>query len=60
MHGRLVERALSQDYRIAPAKAATIRDWCMRAGPHAENFKKARADGLAERDNPNPSRGLDG
>jgi hypothetical protein len=61
MHGRQVERALSKDCRIAPAKAATIRDWCVRqAGPYAENFRKARADGFAERNSPTPSRGLDG
>jgi hypothetical protein len=45
--------------KIATAKAETIRDWCERAGPHAQNFKKARADGFTEQDNPDPSRGID-
>jgi hypothetical protein len=58
-HRRLVRRALLRNYRIAPAEAATIKDWCLRAGPQAENFKKARAAGFAERDNPDPSRGVD-
>jgi hypothetical protein len=48
---------VARGLRIVPAKAATIRDWCVRV--QAENFKKARADGFAERDNPDPSRGVD-
>ncbi len=46
--------------KIAPAKAETIRDWCTRvAGTHAKTFKASRADGFAERSNPNKSRGID-
>jgi hypothetical protein len=59
MHGRLVKKARAHGARIKAAKAATIKDWCLRDGPQARKFRLARADGFAERDNPNPSRELD-
>jgi hypothetical protein len=59
MHGRFVKKARSHGDRIKAAKAATIKDWCLRDGPEARKFRLARADGFAERDSPNPSRELD-
>lgn len=59
-HSRETDGWRARGVQIPTAKADTIRDWCMRvAVPHADNFKKARADGFVERDNPTPSRGID-
>jgi hypothetical protein len=44
-HSREADGWRAKGVKIAPAKAATIRDWCVRvAAPHAENFRKARAE----------------
>jgi hypothetical protein len=59
-HSRETDGWRARGVKIATAKADTIRDWCVRvAGPHADNFKKARADGFIERGSPIPSRGID-
>jgi hypothetical protein len=59
MHGRLVKEARAHGARIKAAKAATIKDWCLRDGPQAGKFRLARADGFDRRANPDPSRELD-
>jgi hypothetical protein len=58
-HSHLVEKARAHGDRIKAAKAATIKDWCLRDGPYARIFGLARADGFADRDKPDPSRELD-
>jgi hypothetical protein len=59
-HSHEADRGRARGEKIATAKAETIRDWCVRvAGPHAENFREVRAAGFAERNNPDPSRGID-
>ena len=45
-HGRLVKKARAHGDRIKAAKAATIKDWCLRDGPQARKFRLARADGF--------------
>jgi hypothetical protein len=58
-HGRLVKKARAHGVRIKAAKAATIKDWCLRDGPQARKFRLARADGFDRRASPDPSRELD-
>ena len=59
-HSHEADRWRAKGVKIATAKAETIRGWCVRiAGPHAENFRKGRAEGFTERNNPDPSRGID-
>ena len=58
-HGRLVKEAHAHGVMIKAAKAATIKDWCLRGGPEAGKFRLARADGFDSRAKPDPSRELD-